>query len=145
MRIFGFLLGLIMGTSLLCAESPLVAVTLRDGDSFTVESQPNITIYELSERAMPIVRAQRKGAIAADYATGTLIRTENPRLAIQEITRQIAEQTGRSISKVRNSHITAIEPVLLLLAIGEKSTWNLLLTPKGDSRYVLSLTCVIDE
>ncbi len=138
--------GLLLSGAAISAEEPIVSVSLADGSSFTVEAQPQITLFGLSERAKPMMQVRHNRPIAvAGYATGTVIRTGDPRMAVQEILHQIAEQSGRELVRIWDSRITAIEPTTLILAVGEKSVWNLLLTPKDEGTFVLSLTCLIDE
>jgi hypothetical protein len=128
------------------AQAPIITVTLKNGDAFSVTSSPRLDIYGLSERAKPIVQSSRNRKIeAAAYATGPVIRTLDPPRAIQEILVQLSEQSGHNLASFQNSKMGTIAPAFLLLAVGEKSVWNLFLTPNGEDTFVLSVTCLIDE
>lgn len=146
MKLFAFILFAISLRAAAFSDEPLVSVTLSDGDAFSVISGAHFDVYGLSERMKPMVQSSRNRKIAAaSYSTGTIVRTSDPKMAIQEILRQISEQSGLILGSFRDSRISSISPTVLLLAAGEKSVWNLLLTPKDDYTYVFSLTCLIDE
>ena len=64
---------------------------------------------------------------------------------MQEILRQISEQTALSLGSFSNSVLTAAEPSVILMAAGETSVWTIILTPKEADTYVLSVTYLFDE
>lgn len=133
-------------SSMVLAEDPVGSVEFQNGSSFAVESSPRMHIYGLSERAKPVMRAHRSRIIAADYATGTVIRTADPQLAIQELCGQLAAQAELSLGRVTNSAMGSIAPSFLIMAFDEKSVWHLLLTPRDEAEtYMLSVSCLIDE
>lgn len=137
---------LLLGVRPVLAASPLYTIVLQPSPSFTVVGGGKIAVYPLSERMKPIVQEGRKRAIAAaDYDCDTKIKTTQPKLAVQDIMREIAGQTGLSLGNFINSRLVAAEPTVILMGVGKNSVWHVILTPKGDGVYVLTVSYLIDE
>lgn len=130
------------------AQQALFSFPLQDTDIFTVEgSQRQITIYPLSELMKPHVQESRNRKVAAvSYNTDIVIRTDDAQNALSAILEQINTATGHKAGAfIDMPAANALRPDALLVAVAEKSVWQLLLTALNDGRYRLSVTCVIDE
>ena len=146
MKAILLLVSLLVGANIGFAQSPLYKISLKKSDSFEVLSGGSIAIYPLSERAKPIIQKSHSRAIAAaDYDVGTKIKTSQPKIAVQEILRQIADQTGLSIGSFSNSRLVDAEPSVILMAADESSVWHLVLAPKGTDTFTLTVSYLIDE
>lgn len=129
------------------ADSPMYSFSLKDNRFFTVEGNRTIDIHGLSERLRPMVQESKKRKIAAaHYSGGVLIRTPDAGAAAQEVISQISDQSGVELGFFNDTAFAAkTSPVILLMAVNQKSVWHVLLTPKEEGLYLLSLTCVVDE
>ena len=128
------------------AENALYRITFKDGPGFQVISGQTVSIFGLPEPARNAIRRSRNRPIAAaDYISGTVIQTSQPQAAVQEIVRQISDQTSLSLGTFSNSITTAAKPSVILMAAGENSVWNFCLTEKQTDTYVLTISYLIDE
>jgi len=128
------------------AENALYTIGLKPSSNFEILAGGQVAVYPLSEKMKPMVQQSRKRAIvAADYDCGTTIKTAQPKLAVQEIMREIAGQTGLSLGNFFNSRLVAAEPTVILMGVGENSVWHVILTSKGEGVYVLTVSYLIDE
>ncbi len=128
------------------AQEALHKIALKSGTAFELISGNQLAIFPLSERTKELIQKGRnRPIIAADYTSGTVIKTTQPKTAVQEILRQISEQTALSLGSFSNSVLTAAEPSVILMAAGETSVWTIILTPKEADTYVLSVTYLFDE
>jgi hypothetical protein len=146
MKTILLILSLFAGAQASFAESALYTITLKKSASFELVAGGRIAIYPLSERAKPMIQKSRNRPIeAADYDSSIRIKTAQPKMAVQEIVRQIAEQTGLPLGSFTNSQLVEAEPAVILMAAGENSVWHIVLSSKGADIYALTLSYLIDE
>ena len=146
MKTILLIISLFAGVNVGFAESTLYTISLKKSASFEIVSGGAIAIYPLSERMKPMIQKSRNRSIeAADYDCGTKIKMAQPKMAVQEIMRQVADQTGLSLGSFINSQLVEAEPTVILMAAGENSVWQIVLTSKGADSYALTLSYLIDE
>lgn len=146
MKTFLLIVSLFAGAHTCLAESALHSISLKGSASFEIVAGGAIKIYPLSERARPMIQKSHNRSInAADYDCGTKIKTAQPKMAVQEIMRQISDQTGLPLGNFTNSRLVEAEPTVILMAAGENSVWHVVLTSKGADVYALTLSYLIDD
>jgi len=146
MKTILLIVGLFAGAHVGFSEGALYTISLKKSSSFEVVAGGAIAIYPLSERAKPMIQKSRnRGIEAADYDCSIKIKTAQPKMAVQEIMWQIADQTGLSLGSFMNSPLVEAEPAVILMAAGENSVWHIVLTSKGGDVYALTLSYLIDE
>lgn len=128
------------------ADAPLYQVKLTSTKTFEVPAGAGIDLYPLSERMGAGMRqASARKIVAADYATGTVLKTKQPASAIQEVLSQITRQTGLKLTATFNTALEQIAPNTLVQAFSETAVITLVLTPKGGDEFALTCIYTIDE
>ena len=129
------------------SQDPIYSISLKNTDTFTIEGNRDFKIYGLSERMKPLIQeGKNRKILAADHQSGVTIRTSDPKISVQEILNQLSNQTESTLGSFRDTAFSAaLEPNILLMAVDQKSVWNILLTKKEENLYLLSITCLIDE
>jgi len=121
-------------------------VKLTSTKTFEVLAGAEIDFYPLSERMGAGMRqASTRKIVAADYATGTVLKTKQPASAIREVLSQISRQTGLKLTATFNTALEEIAPNALVQAFSETAVITLVLTPKGGDEFALTCVYAIDE
>ena len=133
------------GAPLLQATAPLYSVKIGSTQSFELIPEANtsdrLDLYPMTEME---IKGSRK-VVADGYATGLAkIKTGNPSIAIQDIFKQIGQQTGLMLRIHLDSTLSSIAPVTIMTAFSEIAVITLVLTPKEPGVFQVTCSYVLD-